>query len=37
MNAFLMLASLGPFYAEETATSHELDIAPCEMVFADEG
>ena len=29
MNSFLMLASLGPFYPEETSRSRELDIAPC--------
>ena len=34
MNSFLMLASLGPFYLEETARSCELDIAPSEVAFA---
>ena len=34
MNSFLILASLGPFYREETARGCELDIAPSEVAFA---
>ena len=37
MNPFLVLATLGPFYAEETATSCELDITPCAIAFTDAG
>ena len=34
MNSFIMLASLGPFYPEETAGRCELDIVPSEVAFA---
>ena len=37
MNSFIMLASLGPFYPEETARRCELDIAPSKVAFAVKG
>ena len=37
MNAFLVLACLGPFDAEETARSRKLDIAPSEVEFRVKG
>ena len=37
MNSFIMLASLEPFYPEETARRCELDIAPSEVAFAVKG
>ena len=37
MNSFLMFACLGPFYAEQTARSHELDITPNEVAFTVKG
>ena len=37
MNAFLILACLGPFNAEETPRGREFDAAPSEVAIAVKG
>ena len=37
MDAFLMLACLGPFNAEETPRGREFDVAPSEAGMAVKG
>ena len=37
MDAFLMLACLGPFNAEETSRGREFDVAPSEVALAVKG
>ena len=36
-DSFLILACLGPFYAEETARIRELDVAPSKVAFTVKG